>query len=258
MPGSNGGSVPSFVFLLPYLEQQALYQQIQMSDGYNSTSGPGSPFATPLPVLVCPSDSGLSSPAVVQDLGTNYYFGMTSYRPNSSGLSYFDLGYDTDGVMMNHFRGGVSPINILAITDGTSNTILFGEFSNFDPNWPQYQAVWAGNPFFPANLSRASSVYTCWPVLSFVPEASGYYSLNTPLPSPPSTDIVTAVGAIVGRCATYGSGHTQGANFVFCDGSVHFLSNAINNAAVMQPSGNTLLQALSTRAGGEVVDGSQY
>jgi prepilin-type processing-associated H-X9-DG protein len=50
---------------------------------------------------------------------------------------------------------------------------------------------------------------------------------------------------------TYGSGHTQGANFVFCDGSVHFISNGINNTA-------GLLQALSTRASGEVIDGSAF
>ncbi len=63
---------------------------------------------------------------------------------------------------------------------------------------------------------------------------------------------------------TYGSGHPQGANFVFCDGSVHFLSNAINNAATVpgvNKSGTlvmvTLLQALSTRAGEEVVDAAQ-
>ena len=59
---------------------------------------------------------------------------------------------------------------------------------------------------------------------------------------------------------TYGSGHTQGANFVFCDGSVHFLSNAISNTTSVSSSNGpeTLLQALSTRAGGEVVDASQY
>jgi len=49
-------------------------------------------------------------------------------------------------------------------------------------------------------------------------------------------------------------------NFVFCDGSVHFIGNAINNAALIPSSDGpiTLLQALSTRAGGEVVDASQY
>ncbi len=84
----------------------------------------------------------------------------------------------------------------------------------------------------------------------------GYYSLNASLPSSPFANATAAFVALNDRVYTYGSGHTQGANFVFCDGSVHFISNAINNAMTL--NGVTLLQALSTRAGGEVVDGSQY
>jgi len=59
---------------------------------------------------------------------------------------------------------------------------------------------------------------------------------------------VTQVGP-KGWC--YGSGHTQGANFSFCDGSVRFLSNAINSMP-------TLLPALSTRANGEVIPDSAF
>ena len=59
------------------------------------------------------------------------------------------------------------------------------------------------------------------------------------------------------RSYAYGSGHTGGANFVFCDGSVHFISNTINNAATLA-NGETLLEALSTRLGGEVADASLY
>ena len=59
------------------------------------------------------------------------------------------------------------------------------------------------------------------------------------------------------RLFAYGSGHINGANFAFCDGSVHFLSNAINTAATLA-NGETLLEALSSRDGGEVIDASQY
>jgi prepilin-type processing-associated H-X9-DG protein len=143
---------------------------------------------------------------------------------------------------------------VTAITDGTSNTILFGESSNFDPNWPQYAPIFGSPANYPMSLITAS-----WPIVfASTLGGTGSYPLNTPLPSSPPTDVLTALSAVLTRSATYGSGHTQGANFVFCDGSVRFLSNAINSAAVIQPSGSTLLQALSTRAGGEVIDGSQY
>jgi len=51
------------------------------------------------------------------------------------------------------------------------------------------------------------------------------------------------------RCSVFGSYHTNGANFCFSDGSVHFL----NQGVPVQT-----LQQLATRAGGEVVDSSQY
>jgi prepilin-type processing-associated H-X9-DG protein len=185
---------------------------------------------------------------------------VTSYRPNYAGMygvsDYGDpgtLGWSaiTDGVVVSSAASGwgIGPVQITGITDGTSNTILFGEFYNFDPSWPQYALVWG----FPA--SDPMSLYTStWVFNGFTGGGTGRYPLNTLLPSSPGDGT-----ALIARAHVYGSGHTPGgANFVFCDGSVHFLSNAINNAAVTQPSGHTLLQALSTIADGEVIDGSQY
>jgi prepilin-type processing-associated H-X9-DG protein len=43
--------------------------------------------------------------------------------------------------------------------------------------------------------------------------------------------------------------HTSGANVVFADGSVHFLTSGVSLC---------VLAALVTKAGGEVVDQSQY
>jgi prepilin-type N-terminal cleavage/methylation domain-containing protein/prepilin-type processing-associated H-X9-DG protein len=262
-PPDSGGYnrlLPSFVLLVPYLEQQALYQALyqRATTSYYPT-GPNTPLATPLSVLACPSDSGIPSPPVVQD-ASNLYWAVTSYRPNGSGLSFSDPAWNSDGVVTS-----IGGTQITVITDGTSNTILFGEFSNFDPNWPQYTSFFGSPANYPFSLA-APSTWTfanggALPAMV----ASGYYPLNTPLPSPPPTDSTTLLIALVSRAQTYGSGHTQGANFVFCDGSVHFISNVINNAAMVtsSASGNgpgplPLLGALSTIAGGEVVDAAQY
>jgi prepilin-type N-terminal cleavage/methylation domain-containing protein/prepilin-type processing-associated H-X9-DG protein len=255
-----GGYVPSFVSLLPYLEQPALYQTLQQALTplpRISSSAAGSPFATPLSVLACPSDSGVPSPAVVQDPTNSNYWAVTSYRLNLSGLDLSTIGLAaSDGVIVDN-----SSINILAITDGTSNTILFGEFANFDPSWPQYASLFG----FPSNFP-CSLIASVWSFQEYsLPVASGYFSLNTSLPSSPPSDPSVLQYALSTRFMTYGSSHTQGANFVFCDGSVHFISNAINNAAWVSSSAPSdgptplpLLGALCTHAGEEVLDASQY
>jgi prepilin-type processing-associated H-X9-DG protein len=238
-PLSSGQTYATWaIALLPYLEQDALYQQFVAVGGDAGNApggmGPGSLAATSLPILACPSDSGLPSPPVIQYPGFGLSLGATSYRANTSGLSAFDPNFGADGVIVQ-----TSPVRIVAITDGTSNTILFGEFSNFDPNWPPY-ASFSGSP---ANFPLAS--YSVWTTGVAGLYCTGYYPLNFKLPPiPADPNLANLYGAE--RIFAYGSGHSGGANFAFCDGRVIFLSNAVAGAP-------GLLPALSTIAGGEVV-----
>jgi prepilin-type N-terminal cleavage/methylation domain-containing protein/prepilin-type processing-associated H-X9-DG protein len=262
------------VLLLPYVEQQALYQalyqQVVAQGGGYGGGGQGSPFATPVSVFVCPSDSGVPSPAVVLDPNANgdpngYYWALSSYRPNTTGLNSSDANWGKDGIFPNipFFGTPPSPVQISAITDGTSNTILAGDYSNFDLNWFQYLPF--QYPPYPTYFPQSMAYYAWSTWTFFFPYTpfmigDGYLPLNYQLP--PWNGDVTPFNSI--RSFNFGSGHPQGANFVFCDGSVHFISNAINNAAMVQssaPSGGgplPLLGALCTIAGEEVVDAAQY
>ena len=55
--------------------------------------------------------------------------------------------------------------------------------------------------------------------------------------------------ALMDRACAFGSGHVHGANFAFADGSARFVSDRIPMRT---------LQALSTRAGGEVASCDDY
>ena len=116
-----------------------------------------------------------------------------------------------------------------AITDGTSSTILVAED--------------AGRPAF-YNASRQ--------VFDPVGKEGGWADPNGAF----SIDGSNPDGSVPGPCTLNCSNnsevysfHTDGANVVFADGSVHFLHSSMNLC---------VLAALTTRAGGEVVNGSDY
>jgi prepilin-type N-terminal cleavage/methylation domain-containing protein/prepilin-type processing-associated H-X9-DG protein len=226
--------------LLPFLEQDALYRQFQTVGGWADPTIPGGPASTPLAVLACPSDALPSPPTTHFTTGTDVYVGLGSYLGNfgatPSGASQV-IGLD--GIFNQY---GEAPVSILAITDGTSSTILFGERYSSDPNWNAIATAVGSTdiPFY--------ALVAPWGGEAFGgPLGDGFYPLNYLLPPFTSVDALD----LGPRAYAFGSGHPGGANFALCDGSVRFISNAVNSTP-------TLLPALCTRAGGEVVDGSAF
>jgi prepilin-type processing-associated H-X9-DG protein len=135
---------------------------------------------------------------------------------------------------------------LLAITDGTSNTILFGERTLRDPNFNSEAFLWwqgSVDTYVTAGVWTASSYNvaggTSTPILT------GDVPINYRLLPPASYPDLDVAGADhANRMVAFGSEHPSGANFAFCDGSVRFLSNDTNP---------TTLQYLITYAGGEVL-----
>src|SRR5262249_11852779 len=129
-----------------------------------------------------------------------------------------------------------SRIRLEDITDGTTNTFLFGERVHHDPEFDRLIPV-----LFPTAAPIAGGGK--WGYVANA-AANANVTLTTPQPInyrvPPDGDF----SALEDRACAFGSGHRGGANFAFADGSVRFLSESIPVET---------LQALSTRAGGEVV-----
>jgi prepilin-type N-terminal cleavage/methylation domain-containing protein/prepilin-type processing-associated H-X9-DG protein len=220
-----------YVPVLPYLEQDSLYRQL--NDPTTPSATQNALHALPLPLLACPSDAGIPSPPVITNNGFSY--GVSSYKGNASALSPSDSKFGTDGVIV------YPAVTLLGITDGTSNTILVGEYSNYSPQWPAYAAI-LGYPTTPL------SAFHTWDSMG---GGTGYPPLNYQLPATPPANIAVAILDAEFRLDAFGSSHTGGANFALCDGSVRFVSNSVNNASGALP-------ALCTRSGGEVVDPSAY
>jgi prepilin-type N-terminal cleavage/methylation domain-containing protein/prepilin-type processing-associated H-X9-DG protein len=212
--------------LFPYMEQDNLYGSLNLgANQYANLGTQTAAGAQPVKTLVCPTDA-LPTPAVVQGYN-NYFYGMISYGGCAGTVSTYWPSATKDGIFYVN-----SSTTIFDIMDGTSNTILFAERSHWDPNWTTASGgglalntyggwVWT-NPTAMEDLTLGTEVPINW----LIPAGQTGFAVTDP------------------RLNAIGSRHTGGANVVFADSSVHFLTNA---------TALSVLQALGTRAGGEVV-----
>jgi prepilin-type N-terminal cleavage/methylation domain-containing protein/prepilin-type processing-associated H-X9-DG protein len=229
-----------FEGLLPYIEQDNIQSNLILNktnrfgeyadSQYYNCVGPTSIGAQTIKTLLCPADAGLPNPPVTtySTRGVTYYFGMTSYGGCAGTISTYWQDETQDGIFYIN-----SKTKIAGITDGTSNTLFFGERYHFDPTFDLiYQPL---NEFSGWAWANANSTED--------------YLLSTRVPInykvPPGTTSNPGFIYSDQRLCAFGSGHTGGANFAFADGSVHFLSD---NTPLLQ------LQQLGTRAGGEPVE----
>jgi prepilin-type processing-associated H-X9-DG protein len=152
--------------------------------------------------------------------------------------------YSYDGVLNYGFNGYNYPggVRIEQIKDGTANTIIVGERQ---PSLDLYWGWWS----YPGPDVRTGAVNS-YPMYS---GQNGYS--GTPCPTP----AVFGPGSLSNWCAfnSFSSLHTEsGANFLFVDGSVHWLTFQVNT--LLPGSNKSILQALVTFRGGEVVPSNSY
>ena len=249
--GKHGVSL--FVYLLPYLEQQSLYDQWNFAQTKKNIGDRTALAARVLPGLVCPCDLLPGNP--VQNRVSLKWYGLTSYGGNGGTRSFHpDSGFiKTDGVFFttgpySFPKKNQRPVCMREITDGTSNTLLLGERSHDDRNYDSFAALgwdqtmgeygyWSGAGGHLALGDVTLSSYA--PINYRVPVSYGNGAAACPPIGSPS-DFKYYIDL---RLCAFGSGHPGGANFALADASVCFLSEDLPLLT---------LQALSTRSGYEV------
>jgi prepilin-type processing-associated H-X9-DG protein len=203
---------------------------------YNYCTTPTDFGATVVKTFLCPSDTAPTQTTYTNRSGTTWYFGANSYGGNAGIVAFYYDSMSQDGIFYLN-----SSVKIADITDGTSNTFLFGERNRIDPTYK----ILAGSDLASNRSGWAwANVYGGF---DFLFASTRTRPINWIIPPGTTTD----PGYVLqdDRVQVYGSQHTGGANFCFADGSVKFVSDT---TAV------PIVQALCTRAGGEVVDASQY
>jgi prepilin-type N-terminal cleavage/methylation domain-containing protein/prepilin-type processing-associated H-X9-DG protein len=241
------GGTNLWIELLPYIDQDNLSKRWDYNDNRNNAAGgTNATQAQIIKILICPTDplpqSVVQLTATLAPPWSWGFYGMSSYAGNAGQRSFPVIPVQNGPCMT---QDGIfyidSCVRLTDVTDGTSNTFLFGERYHRDPQFDlQQPLVYPGTtPIGQVGRWGCVAGHGCM----------ANDMLSTPVPInyqvPPGGDLST----VLDRYCAFGSGHPGGANFAFADGSVRFLRDTIPLAT---------LQALSTRAGGEPASASDF
>ncbi len=204
------------VFVLPYLDQVRLYKQFNFQ---TQRAEPLNLFQTRFAVYRCPEDPSPDNNSQRGEFGTMNYSGnfgpVAPPRWMANGSTEFWPGQAPTLTETNGLAFLNSRVAVRDILDGTSNTLLLGERSVTGG-----AAIWMG---VRGNEFETDQVTDCSPG----------HEINS------------------GE-AGFSSRHTGGANFLFCDGTVRFLSEKIESGPGDQQQMKTY-QKLSHRADGNPI-----
>jgi prepilin-type N-terminal cleavage/methylation domain-containing protein/prepilin-type processing-associated H-X9-DG protein len=225
LPAEKKTGASGYVLILPYLEMQPLFDQLDVANGglwnrnvddlkWYGDPGKYKGIKEVIPTMVCPSDQSTRISYVYQPIGA----ATASYAlvQGTKGPGFPDLIPEVD---VRYFNNGmfvyVVARRIKEITDGLASTMMQGEVL----------------------LSDTYESSNTWSYAR--PHADSLRTTLNPLNTWPGTGHKTSEN----RNGAFGSFHPQGAVFSFVDGHVQFLDNGIEFETY---------QALSTIDQGEV------
>lgn len=266
-PSNSSNQLSFLVLSLPYIEQQAIYQQINFTNcpvPWNSYQ----PYAVEIPSLQCPSDlqpgpNFMGGPWGPANQGSNQ--GRNSYKA-CVGTTIADnqWGNNNNGLFAGSGQLGIA---MKDVTDGTSNTVLIGEVGQGNPGNRQdvignvainvgSTMDWSQTGPSVCQALVVNGRYTAAATMNYTWSFPGtrwndgdvYYSgFNTVLP-PNQASCLVDNGDRNWGIYTTSSRHAAGAQVVMTDGHVRFVKDSINSL-VWNAMGTRAMQDNANEAG---------
>jgi prepilin-type N-terminal cleavage/methylation domain-containing protein len=277
--------------LLPFMEQQNMQSLVDYTNHWRDGVKNAAAIRTPLPFLRCPSASSSEWNNLALNPGTPeenllrcHYVGNMGARPgpnedNTNGPGCQTAGGSRGGggawgypessytqrvcILRSGGSGGTaingvifpaSDIDFGDVSDGTSNTIMFGEMS-----WDVgVQAPWLIGSGSKDGTSRAAQISSAHGVVFNAKNIR--YAPNTGKTSEPDGTMLPGIADDNGQSnipsgytsstdESLGSNHPGGCHVVMTDASASFISNDINVVGVLRP--------MASRNSGDVFDRAQ-
>jgi len=253
--GGNGWGSSWKVYILPYIEQGNIVANWQYNNnsGYVNTTNVNLVHNITIKTYRCPSSPLPPFYASSNNGGSiemfTSYTGIAGSVNDVGAVNVTECCDSGSGV---NSGGGVlfpnSQVTLVGITDGTSNTIIVGEQSDHvrDANnaaiLGNFSAITSQGPHG-WTMGCAAGTSTGSVNVRAFNTTTVRYGINGRVPVG-STRTTIGTNDNAGMNIPLSANHTGGANMLFGDGAVRFMSNTI-------PA--TTLYVLVTRAGGEVV-----
>ncbi|MDR1958953.1 MAG: DUF1559 domain-containing protein, partial [Planctomycetaceae bacterium] len=251
------GDYGHFVYLLPFMEQQALYDTIAPFGTKNCWTDTACRVV--LSSLRCPSEKNYRITVGTGDASNAHcnYAGSTGDY-----CTYEMYGGDTTSLNSQYSRGAFQPekaAGLEAVADGTSNTMLYSErpIGTGDGSIKGDVAVSASAVFYGSAYNACETGFNasqCWSLLDATKTffTGGVYGPNHPTAAernnypmgrwyhgsalnsltntilpPNSPACASATNSITPMLLPPGSFHTGGVNAARCDASVAFVSDTV-------------------------------
>ncbi len=268
-PGSWFGH-SAFAFILPFVEGTSQANSINFSiiasELANTTA-----YTTSVSAFMCPSDTPKGPGAATDvNLRSQTSYGMsrgtqeniyTNWAVTSTPDKNAEKPDKCNAALGNGMFGAEDVVKISGVTDGTSNTTLFGETSRFRQDTTTFYNYWYftvvssayrhGSPWG-KDLRPQTGAFT-YPRLNSPPDMTGnqisaVFSCGSNNGIPTDWLMNCPLALTLGQWS-FRSNHPGGGNFALADGSVKFVKQTVSDQAY---------QALGTRAGGEVISADAY
>jgi prepilin-type N-terminal cleavage/methylation domain-containing protein/prepilin-type processing-associated H-X9-DG protein len=261
--GMNGynpreGAIYSWAYYIsPYLELDSVYNNFDRTKTPFFQFLPGQPQigqwtvnAVRARIMQCPSDprAELVCPDAAQD-GTNMQVALTSYL-GVNGRNQFKESMGQDGML--YINSGVT---LTGVPDGTSHTLMVGErppTADLLYGW-----MWAGVGDYPAKYGAPDVVLGVREKAALQPSPN---QMQTGASVNSGTDFFRP-GSLNDpqnlHRYHFWSLHANGANWLFADGSIRYITYEAGTQTVGSFNGipnETLLECLASRNGGEPVE----